>query len=89
VKTDEPTTPAVNLTLQDRYHLVEILERRANEVASFKRDMEEAASQQAGAKVYFYSLPGSVELALTREVRRLRALADKVRPPAQDGEDEI
>ena len=70
----------IELTITDRAQIAEILDRRANEVASFKTDMEEKVSERAGTKIQFYAFPGSVELAISREVQRLRRLADKVKP---------
>lgn len=55
------------LTRRDRDDIQEILERRANEVAGFLREYEKQP-------VWY----GSVELALTREIDRLRDLAHKV-----------
>ena len=81
------TEPA-SLSIAERSQLAEILDRRANEIASFKRDMEEKATERAGSKIQFYELPGSVELAFSREIQRLRKLADKVRPPSTDDEEE-
>lgn len=57
------------LTRQDRKDIAEILDRRANEIAGFRTDYAK------GDPHY-----GSVELALDREITRLRKLADKVRP---------
>lgn len=54
--------------------IAEILNRRANEIAGFADDYRRDSK-------HF----GSVELALTREIDRLRRLADKVCPP-EEGE---
>lgn len=78
----------IEITITDRAQIAEILERRANEVASFKSDIEEKVSDKAGTKIQFYAFPGSVELAITREVQRLRRLADKVKPREITEEDE-
>lgn len=58
------------LTDSDRSQIVEILTRRSNEIAIFQREVKD--------------VPGSVELALQREINRLRKLADKVRPMEQE-----
>ena len=55
------------LTLCDREDIAEILLRRTNEIASFADDYRRNDS-------HF----GSVEMALTREIFRLRRLADVV-----------
>ena len=64
------------LTQKDREQIAEILKRRANEVAGF--------SDEYRKKPDHY---GSVELALTREISRLRGLADRVCPPKPDEDD--
>ena len=84
---DAPTC-CVSLSVSERIQLTEILERRANEIASFKRDMEEKATEKAGTRIEFYALPGSVGLAISREIQRLRKLADKIRPPSPEDEDD-
>jgi hypothetical protein len=84
-----PDNSAVYLTDTERKGLSEILTRRANEVASFKKDLETKFNEVSGKILRLYELPGSVELALSREIARLRRMADKVAlPPApeQDGE---
>lgn len=59
-----------NLTNKQADEICEILGRRANEIATFRRDLLE----KTGLKdIYF---PGSVELALEREVQRIRGLRD-------------
>lgn len=68
------------LTTSERKQIAEILDRRSREVASFRSDLNE----KAGTK--FHELPGSVELALSREVERLRYLRDKVNPPTPEEE---
>jgi hypothetical protein len=60
------------LTHHERDEVVEILRRRANDVATFKKDLERAAGDKIGV------FPGSVEFALSREVDRLRLLAGRV-----------
>lgn len=64
-----------NLTDKEKREVAEILERRANEIAGFKRDLMQDKNHL-----------GSVELALTREMERLRDLADKVNPIIDDEE---
>jgi hypothetical protein len=59
----------VNLSKKEAEEVSEILSRRANEIAIYKTDMMKE-------KHYL----GSVELALTREMERLRSLAEKVNP---------
>ena len=78
------TTCCVSLTIPDRRAIEEILRRRANDIATFKYDLEKTAGKTIN------DFPGSVEMALSREMRRLRRLADLVKPPAehQDDDDE-
>ena len=77
-----PTSGSVVLTTSEREQIAEILDRRANDIASFQSDVR----TWTGGTVKEY--PGSVELALSRETKRLRKLADKVRPPSpEDDED--
>lgn len=59
-----------------RRQIAEILDRRANEVAGF-------LGEYRNRPEHF----GSVELALTREVDRLRRLADQIEPPELEGAD--
>jgi hypothetical protein len=72
----------VSLMRADRLAIAEILSRRANDIATFKWDLEKAG----GAKIDAF--PGSVEMALSREMKRLRRLADLVKPPAEPQEDD-
>ena len=65
---------AEELTKSERKQIAEILDRRANEIAGFSGDYKEDGN-------HF----GSVELALSREIERLRRLADRVNPA--DAED--
>ena len=60
----------LEITFKECEQVAEILSRRANEIASFH------AEYRSDGKHF-----GSVELALTREIERLRRLADKVSPP--------
>ncbi len=62
----------VTLTESEQKQIAEILSRRANEIASFSYEYQKGD--------HF----GSVEMALTREVCRLRSLVDKVCPPDLD-----
>ena len=65
----------MKVTAQQREEIAAILRRRANEVAEFKADYTKDRS-------HF----GSVELALTREIDRLRDLADSVEEDGLAGE---
>ena len=76
------TLCCVSLTISDRRAISEILSRRANDIATFKWDLE----KEAGKKIDGF--PGSVEMALSREMKRLRRLSDLVKPPAEPEEDE-
>lgn len=67
------TTPTESLSGKDREQIAEILNRRANEIAGF------SGEYRNDPKHY-----GSVELALTREIDRLRRLADRVNPQGDD-----
>ena len=64
------------LTKSDREQVADVLSRRSNEIAGYLDDYRKDPN-------HF----GSVELALTREVQRLRRLAGKVNPPIEDQED--
>lgn len=63
------------LSPNDCEQVADILKRRANEVASY--------SDQNRDK-----MPGSVVMALSREIQRLRALQAKIEPPKETPEDE-
>ncbi|KQB59322.1 hypothetical protein [Acidovorax sp. SD340] len=65
-----------DLTKRERAQIGEILERRANEIAGFSDEY------RRDPKHY-----GSVEFALTREIDRLRRLAERVNPEPEE-EDE-
>lgn len=68
---------SIELTAYEREQIAEILRRRASEIAAFKADYTRVAGHL-----------GSVELALTREIQRLRHLEGRVCPAADDeGED--
>ena len=60
----------LNLTVSERNQINEVLRRRANDVATYLDDNRD-------------NLAGSVELALSREINRLRRLADKVAVPEE------
>lgn len=66
---------AESLTASEREQIAEILDRRANEVASF------SSEYKRDGKHY-----GSVDLALTREIDRLRKLSGRVNPPEPEDE---
>ena len=65
-----------DLTNAERSDVAEILSRRANEISMFAYDYRRKPDHY-----------GSVELALTREIQRLRRLADKVNPPEPENDD--
>lgn len=65
------------ITNNEREQIAQILNRRANEIAGFSSDYRN------DPKHY-----GSVELALTREIDRLRRLADKVCPPKAEPDED-
>lgn len=63
----------IDLSRSEQEQIAEILKRRANEIAGFSDEYRKKGDHY-----------GSVELALTREISRLRRLADRVCPPARD-----
>jgi len=65
-----------DLTKSERDQIGEIMRRRANEIAGFADDYRRKAE-------HF----GSVELAMTREISRLRRLAERVNPPEPEAGD--
>ncbi|MCU7998074.1 hypothetical protein [Shewanella sp. SM95] len=67
----------IKLTASEQQQISEILSRRANEVAGFSDDYRRKDEHY-----------GSVELALTREVLRLRNLANRVNPPKPKDDEE-
>lgn len=67
---------STELTKSEREQIATILDRRANEIAGFSAEY----TRNSG---HF----GSVEFALSREISRLRRLADKVNPPEQGDEE--
>lgn len=64
------------LTKKDRAEISEILVRRSNEIASFLSDY------RSDSKHF-----GSVELALSREIERLRRLSSNVNPEEPEEEE--
>ena len=64
------------MTPSERLQIAEILSRRANEIAGFSSDYR--------SKVDHF---GSVELALSREIDRLRRLADRVNPDPEESDE--
>lgn len=64
-----------SLTPSDQDQIAEILKRRANEIASFRIEYMNDDKHH-----------GSVELALDREISRLRRLAERVNPPLPEDE---
>lgn len=75
----------VELTLSERKQIAEILERRANDIASFKmecaRTWEREGSKVTPSGVRITpELPGPVDFALSREMERLRNLATRIKP---------
>lgn len=63
------------ITKSEQEQIEEILNRRANEIAGFAGDYKNKPEHY-----------GSVELALTREIQRLRKLAEKINPPEDEQE---
>lgn len=63
----------MELSPSEKEQVAEILNRRASEIAGYSDEY------RRDGKHY-----GSVELALTREIDRLRRLADKVNPKSFD-----
>ena len=74
--TSEEQTMA-ELTKNERKQIAEILSRRANEIAGFKGDYQKSDNHY-----------GSVELALNREIQRLRRLEEKINPPEPTEDDD-
>jgi hypothetical protein len=64
------------LTKHEREQVAEILSRRANEIAGFSSDYRNKDDHY-----------GSVELALSREIDRLRRLAERVNPAEPESEE--
>jgi len=70
------TSNLTQLSANDRRQIEEVLNRRANEIAGFSDEYRKDPKHH-----------GSVELALTREIDRLRRLADRVNPSEEETED--
>ncbi len=66
---------ALKLSAPERRQIEEVLDRRANEIALYLDEYRKDGK-------HF----GSVELALSREIERLRRLADRVNPQPEDDE---
>jgi hypothetical protein len=73
------------LSIAERKSAAEIFNRRANEIATFRSDLESKLSEREGNPLNI-SFPGSVEMALEREISRLRRLAAKIDVPDPDDE---
>jgi hypothetical protein len=67
----------LHISKKDCIQIADILSRRANEIAGFTNDYRSKSEHY-----------GSVELALTREMSRLRDLAHKINPPLIEDDDE-
>lgn len=67
---------AVLLSDSQRNQIAEILSRRANEIAGYGQDHQESIAHPERRD----AMPASVHFALELEMRRLRALADAVKP---------
>jgi len=65
------------LTKNERKQIAEILIRRSNEIAGYSDDYRKNPN-------HF----GSVELALSREIQRLRRLEEKINPPEPTEDDD-
>ncbi|WP_377153274.1 hypothetical protein ACFJIX_17820 [Roseateles sp. UC29_93] len=63
------------LTPSERKQIEEILTRRSNEIATFSMEYQRDKGHY-----------GSVEFALSREIQRLRRLAERVNPPETEEE---
>ena len=70
------------LTESECSQIAEILDRRANDVVTFQQDVEKRLKEPLG------DYRGSVEMAIRREVTRLRKLADKIRPESTKDDEE-
>lgn len=66
-----------DLTQSERHQIAEILDRRANEVAGFSDEYRRDPKHH-----------GSVEFALSREIDRLRHLAERVNQEPPEDEDQ-
>lgn len=87
--------PPLLLTKSERKQIAEILKRRANDIADFRHEATrqyETLGSQVTHKTNIRvcaELPGSIDLALMREMDRLRILAEKINPPEPETEDEL
>lgn len=77
-----PAPEQITISRGDGKQIAELLRRRADDIATFKFDLEKATGQRLNG------FPGSVQLALDREILRLRGLADKACPPTTEAEDD-
>lgn len=66
----------IELTRKECEQIAEILGRRANEIAGYCGDYRNDPKHYGG-----------VELAMTREIERLRRLADRVCPSEPEGDE--
>ena len=91
MKTTSPTPPpdglapapgSVVLTDSERRQIAEILGRRANEIAGY------SAKHHRPAVTDGPDFPGSVALALDREIQRLRRLEGKLKVPTITEDDD-
>lgn len=69
--------PPFNLVESECQQIAEILSRRANEIAGFNDEYRRNPAHY-----------GSVELALSREIARLRRLAERVNPQPIEVDDQ-
>lgn len=76
----------VTLKLSEREQIAEILGRRATEIAGYKSDHSCEKYPPADPKM---QMPASVEFGLELEISRLRRLADLVRPPKEETEEDL
>ncbi len=66
------------LTNSELDQISEVLSRRANELATFEGDLQKAFARLTSGQSLLFNLPGSVDLAISREISRLRALDGKL-----------
>ena len=66
------------LTNSEINQICEVLIRRSNELASFEEDLRKAFARLTSERSLCFSLPGSVDLAISREISRLRYLDKKL-----------
>ena len=76
----------LNLSLLEREEIATILSRRANEIAGYISDY--GCEGYPKKPVGQFTMPASVEYACSLEMKRLRALEAKIKPPAASDEDE-